>query len=110
MDVISSFTARFERSREEELSLEDYLAECKRNPLAYATAAERMPSATDSRRRRLPTASNATATELRLRCGICGSGSKVIKGEQVMTLVQKGKRLNICSPVSGIIISGNINF
>ena len=42
MDVISSFTARFERSREEELSLEDYLAECKRNPLAYATAAERM--------------------------------------------------------------------
>jgi serine protein kinase len=26
----------------EELSLEDYLAECKRNPLAYATAAERM--------------------------------------------------------------------
>ena len=42
MDVISSFTARFERSREEEMSLEDYLAECKRNPLAYATAAERM--------------------------------------------------------------------
>jgi predicted Ser/Thr protein kinase len=24
------------------MSLEDYLAECKRNPLAYATAAERM--------------------------------------------------------------------
>ena len=42
MDVISNFAARFERSREEELSLEDYLAECKRNPLAYATAAERM--------------------------------------------------------------------
>ena len=42
LDVISSFTARYERSREEELSLEDYLAECKRNPLAYATAAERM--------------------------------------------------------------------
>ena len=42
LDVISSFTARFERSREEEMSLEDYLAECKRNPLAYATAAERM--------------------------------------------------------------------
>ena len=42
MDVISSFTARYERSREEEMSLEDYLAECKRNPLAYATAAERM--------------------------------------------------------------------
>ena len=42
MDVISSFAARFERTREEELSLEEYLAECKRNPLAYATAAERM--------------------------------------------------------------------
>ena len=42
MDAISSFTARFERTREEELSLEDYLAECKKNPLAYATAAERM--------------------------------------------------------------------
>src|SRR5881296_943131 len=42
MDVISSFAARYERTREEELSIEDYLAECKRNPLAYATAAERM--------------------------------------------------------------------
>ena len=42
MDVIKSFTARFERTREEELSLEDYLAECKRSPLVYATAAERM--------------------------------------------------------------------
>ena len=42
MDVISSFAARYERTREEEMSLEDYLAECKRNPLAYASAAERM--------------------------------------------------------------------
>ncbi len=42
MDVIKHFAARYERTREEELSLEDYLAECKRNPLAYATAAERM--------------------------------------------------------------------
>ena len=42
MDVIGNFTARFERTREEELSLEDYLAECKRNPVAYSTAAERM--------------------------------------------------------------------
>ena len=42
MDVISHFTARFERTREEELSLEEYLNECKANPLAYATAAERM--------------------------------------------------------------------
>src|ERR1700754_5256823 len=42
MDVISSFAARYERTRVEELSLEEYLAECKRNPVAYATAAERM--------------------------------------------------------------------
>jgi hypothetical protein len=42
MDVISSFAARYERTREEEMSLEDYLAECKRNPIAYSTAAERM--------------------------------------------------------------------
>ena len=42
MDVISNFAARFERNREEELSIEEYLAECKRNPLAYATAAERI--------------------------------------------------------------------
>jgi predicted Ser/Thr protein kinase len=42
MDVISHLKARYERTREEELSLEDYLNECKRNPVAYATAAERM--------------------------------------------------------------------
>ena len=42
MDVISHFASRWERSREESLSIEDYLAECKRNRLAYATAAERM--------------------------------------------------------------------
>ncbi|MFY8017746.1 MAG: PrkA family serine protein kinase, partial [Inhella sp.] len=55
MDVISHFAARFERTKVEELSLEDYLAECKRNPLAYATSAERMlkaigePSTLDTR-------------------------------------------------------------
>ena len=42
MDVISKLKARYERLSAEEMSLEDYLAECKRNPLAYATAAERM--------------------------------------------------------------------
>ncbi len=45
MDVIKNFAARFERTREEELSLEDYLDTCKRDPMAYATAAERMLSA-----------------------------------------------------------------
>jgi serine protein kinase len=42
MDVISHFAARYERSKVEELTLEEYLAECKRSPMAYATAAERM--------------------------------------------------------------------
>src|ERR1043165_2944334 len=42
MDVISHFAARYERSKVEELTLEEYLDECKRNPLAYATAAERL--------------------------------------------------------------------
>ena len=42
MDVISHFAARYERTREEEYSLEEYLEFCKRDKLAYATAAERM--------------------------------------------------------------------
>ena len=42
MDVISNFAARYERTREEEYSLEEYLEICRRDPLAYATAAERM--------------------------------------------------------------------
>jgi len=42
MDAIENFVARFARTREEELSIDEYLAECRRNPLAYATAAERM--------------------------------------------------------------------
>ncbi|MFP5472937.1 MAG: PrkA family serine protein kinase, partial [Gammaproteobacteria bacterium] len=42
MDVISNFTARYERTREEVMSLQDYLNVCKRDATAYATAAERM--------------------------------------------------------------------
>ncbi|MFT3814485.1 MAG: PrkA family serine protein kinase [Acidovorax sp.] len=42
MDVISHFSARYERTREEVLSLEEYLALCKHDPGAYATASERM--------------------------------------------------------------------
>ena len=42
MDVISNFAARYERTREEVLSLQEYLEICKREPAAYATAAERM--------------------------------------------------------------------
>ncbi|KAF1020220.1 MAG: hypothetical protein GAK30_02644 [Paracidovorax wautersii] len=42
MDVIGNFAARYERTREEVLSLQEYLELCKRDPGAYATAAERM--------------------------------------------------------------------
>ncbi len=45
MDAIGNFVARYARSREEELSIDEYLAECKRQPMAYATAAERMLAA-----------------------------------------------------------------
>ncbi len=40
--VLERFAERYNRTREEEISLEEYLNECKRNSLAYATAAERM--------------------------------------------------------------------
>jgi serine protein kinase len=42
MDIISNFAARYERTREEELSLEEYLDICKRDKTAFASAAERM--------------------------------------------------------------------
>ncbi len=45
MDAIGNFVARYARNREEELSIDEYLAECKRQPMAYATAAERMLAA-----------------------------------------------------------------
>ncbi|RYF53680.1 MAG: PrkA family serine protein kinase, partial [Comamonadaceae bacterium] len=45
MDAISSFTARYARSREEEMSIDEYLAECKRDPMVYAAAAQRMLAA-----------------------------------------------------------------
>ena len=38
MDVVRNFLARYEQTREEEMSLEDYLDLCKRDPLVYATA------------------------------------------------------------------------
>ncbi len=37
VDVISNLAARYERTREEVLSLQEYLEICKREPLAYAT-------------------------------------------------------------------------
>ena len=45
MDVVRNFLARYEHTREEELSLEEYLDLCKRDSMAYATAAERMLAA-----------------------------------------------------------------
>lgn len=45
MDIYSSFANRFEKTREEEFSLEEYLALCKNDPSAYAAAGERMLAA-----------------------------------------------------------------
>ncbi|MDT8990887.1 PrkA family serine protein kinase [Curvibacter sp. APW13] len=45
MDAISNFAARYARGREEEMSVDEYLAECKRDPMVYATAAQRMLAA-----------------------------------------------------------------
>lgn len=42
MDIFSNFSSRYDRTREEEMSLREYLALCKRDRSAYATAAERM--------------------------------------------------------------------
>jgi len=42
MDIFSSFATRFDKTRDEECSLEEYLQLCKNNPAAYATPAERM--------------------------------------------------------------------
>jgi serine protein kinase len=45
MDVVRNFLTRYEQSREEELSIEEYLSACKKDPLVYATAAERLLAA-----------------------------------------------------------------
>lgn len=41
-DIFSRFSARYDKSREEEYSLQEYLEICKQDSTAYATAAERM--------------------------------------------------------------------
>ena len=43
--IFESFKQQYLQSRDEEMSLEDYLVLCKRDPLAYASAAERMLAA-----------------------------------------------------------------
>ncbi|MES2932721.1 MAG: PrkA family serine protein kinase [Pseudomonadota bacterium] len=45
MKIFDNYTARYERTKEEEFSLQEYLDLCKRDPLAYASAAERMLAA-----------------------------------------------------------------
>jgi serine protein kinase len=42
MKIFDNYAARYERTKEEEYSLQEYLELCKRDRLAYATAAERM--------------------------------------------------------------------
>jgi len=43
--IFESFKQQYLQSRDEEMSLEEYLLLCKREPLAYASAAERMLAA-----------------------------------------------------------------
>ena len=45
MDVVRNFLTRYEQKREEELSIEEYLEACRKDPMVYATAAERMLAA-----------------------------------------------------------------
>jgi serine protein kinase len=45
MKVFDNYAARYERTREEEYSLSEYLELCKKDPLVYASAAERLLAA-----------------------------------------------------------------
>ena len=45
MSIFSHYQSRYEALQEEEFSLQEYLDLCKREPLAYASAAERMLNA-----------------------------------------------------------------
>ena len=45
MSLLDSFRERYVAARDEEMSLLDYLALCKQEPMAYASAAERMLAA-----------------------------------------------------------------
>ena len=45
MNLFETYRERFSAARDEEMSLSDYLELCKREPLAYATASERMLAA-----------------------------------------------------------------
>src|ERR1700710_2246968 len=45
MNIFDKYAARYERTREEEYSLQEYLDLCKRDKLTFASAAERMLAA-----------------------------------------------------------------
>ncbi|SFF63637.1 putative serine protein kinase, PrkA [Fontimonas thermophila] len=45
MSIVESFRSHYLKAREEEMSLIDYLQLCQRDPMAYATPAERMLAA-----------------------------------------------------------------
>lgn len=42
MKIFENYASRYERTKEEEYSLKEYLEICKRDRMAYASAAERM--------------------------------------------------------------------
>ena len=42
MSIFSHYQSRYEESKEEELTIQEYLDLCKKDPTAYASAAERM--------------------------------------------------------------------
>ena len=41
-DIFSHYASRYDRTREEEFTIQEYLEICKRDRMAYASAAERM--------------------------------------------------------------------
>lgn len=45
MDIFSDYLGRYEKTKEEEYTLEEYLEICKKDPMAYANAAERLLTA-----------------------------------------------------------------
>ena len=45
MSIFDNYTARYERTREEEYSMSEFLQLCKKDPLTYASAPERMLAA-----------------------------------------------------------------
>ncbi|MBC3918903.1 PrkA family serine protein kinase [Undibacterium sp. CY18W] len=45
MNIFDNYTARYERTREEEYSMQEYLDLCKKDPLVFASASERMLAA-----------------------------------------------------------------